>query len=132
MNVRRFLDTNILIYAFGDEGHKTEVAGECLNTGGTISVQVLNEFVSVSRRKLGKSWEDVSECLDVCSVLLPEVAPLTIETHRLAFDLCRTAHLSFYDGLIVAAASLSGCTELLTEDMGDGAGFAGVRIVRPW
>lgn len=132
MSARQFLDTNILIYAFGDEGHKTEAAGDCLNTGGIISVQVLNEFVSLSRRKLGKSWGEIAECLTVCSVLLPEVEPLTIETHRLGLEICRSGNLALYDGLIVAAASLAGCTELLTEDMADGATHAGVRIKHPW
>ena len=38
-----FLDTNILIYA-QETGPKSEVARQVILAGGTISVQVLNEF----------------------------------------------------------------------------------------
>ena len=47
-----FLDTNVLIYAQG-AGAKSEVARQTILAGGVISVQVLNEFAAVLRRKFG-------------------------------------------------------------------------------
>jgi hypothetical protein len=44
----------------------------------------------------------------------------------------RTWRLSYWDALIVAAASSAGCTRLLTEDLADGAAFGGVRVVNPF
>lgn len=42
------------------------------------------------------------------------------------------AKISFWDALIVAAASASGCTMLLTEDLQEGAEPAGVLVVNPF
>ena len=47
-----FLDTNIRIYAH-ETGPKNEAARRLILAGGTISVQVLNEFTSVLSRKFG-------------------------------------------------------------------------------
>jgi len=45
---KNFLDTNILIHASCQRSAKTEKAGQILNAGGIISVQVLNEFASAA------------------------------------------------------------------------------------
>jgi hypothetical protein len=44
----------------------------------------------------------------------------------------RTWQLSYWDALIVAAAAAAGCTRLLTEDLADGADYAGVRVENPF
>ena len=51
MNDKPFLDTNIIVYAFSSNDPRSEKAETLLTAGGIISVQVLNEFVNVSRRK---------------------------------------------------------------------------------
>ena len=66
-----FIDTNVLIYAQGT-GDKSEVARTVILTGGVISVQVLNEFVAVLRRKFGFDWDVVAEAVaDVRAALDP-------------------------------------------------------------
>lgn len=49
---KAFFDTNILIYAIAANDPRSQHAEELLAAGGAISVQVLNEFASVARRKL--------------------------------------------------------------------------------
>jgi predicted nucleic acid-binding protein len=49
-----------------------------------------------------------------------------------ALDLHALHQLSFWDALIVQAASQSGCAQLLTEDLRAGALIAGVRVVNPF
>jgi len=61
MSDKGFLDTNVLIYALAKDDPRRSCAEELLAAGGVISVQVLNEFVSVARRKLQMSWEQVTE-----------------------------------------------------------------------
>ena len=63
MSANNFLDTNVLIYAFSDDPAKAERAAEVLAAGGTISVQVLNEFVNVCRKKLRLDWKEIEERL---------------------------------------------------------------------
>jgi predicted nucleic acid-binding protein len=47
-----FLDTNVLVYAALQPDSRSETARALLARRGTISVQVLNEFVNVAHRKL--------------------------------------------------------------------------------
>ena len=47
-----FLDTNVLLYLLSGEAAKADRAEGLLAGGGTVSVQVLNEFAAVARRKL--------------------------------------------------------------------------------
>lgn len=61
MSAEVFLDTNILIYAFGRDVTRTTQAVALLRQGGTISVQVLNEFTNIARRKLRRSWPEIIE-----------------------------------------------------------------------
>ncbi len=51
----RFLDTNVLVYlTLGDKGQdpRSAVAMTLIEEDAVISVQVLNEFAQVARRKL--------------------------------------------------------------------------------
>jgi predicted nucleic acid-binding protein len=63
MSAEQFFDTNILIYAFSSGDARSEKAFALMAEGGVVSVQVLNEFVSVMLRKLGRSWEETEAAL---------------------------------------------------------------------
>ena len=63
MNPKPFLDTNILIYAFASNDPRSDRAEALLVAGGVISIQVLNEFVNVSRRKLAREWSEIDGAL---------------------------------------------------------------------
>jgi hypothetical protein len=69
-----------------------------------LSVQVLNEFVAVARRKLDKSWEDIGRTLDISRVFCPEPAPLTVETQEQAVRIAEQFGYSVFDSLVIAAA----------------------------
>ena len=47
-----FFDTNVVLYLLSADTTKADRAEELLAIGGTISVQVLNEFVAVASRML--------------------------------------------------------------------------------
>ena len=75
---RSFFDTSIAIYAASDEDAKGEIARELLRSSETvISVQVLNEFVSVGRRKLKWEWAKIRQALGDVRALCNPVLPLT-------------------------------------------------------
>jgi predicted nucleic acid-binding protein len=82
-----FLDTNILIYATQPRDPCFATAASTVEAGGMISVQVLNEFVHVARRKFKRPWSEVRLALSAISDLLhpprsvtrsPHVSDLTI------------------------------------------------------
>lgn len=126
-----FLDTNVLVYAQGP-GPKGDIARDALLAGGTVSVQILNEFASVLRRKFRLEWPGISAALDDVRAVVDQVVPLTLETHETALSIARETGFGFYDALVVAAASRSGCDLLLTEDLQAGRRVRGTLIVNPF
>jgi predicted nucleic acid-binding protein len=127
-----FLDTNVLVYAVFDEAGKAERAEQIIAGGGTISVQVLNEFTNVARRKMRLSWHETRGLLTTLRGLL-SVVPVTVESHATGLILAERFSLSVYDAMIVAAASLSDCDTLWSGDMEDGLLIDGaLRIVNPF
>ena len=87
MNAKPFLDTNVVLYAFGESDSRGQKAEALLVKGGVISVQVLNEFAAVARRKLNKSWEEVRRAFGILCVFCPEPVPLTVKTHEAALQI---------------------------------------------
>jgi len=120
MPVRDFFDTNILIYAVGKNDPRAPQAEALLASGGRVSVQSLNEFASVARRKLGMSWKEVRELLDQFCILCPDPVSVSIETHKSAVAIAEKYGYGIYDALIVAAALEVGCKTLYSEDFQDG------------
>ncbi len=120
MAAKRFLDTNVLIYAVAKNDPRASKAEALLASGGIVSIQSLNEFVSVARRKLGMPWKDVKEFLDLICILCPDPVPIPLDTHRGAVAIAEKYGYSIYDALIVSAALESGCKTLYSEDLQDG------------
>ena len=112
----RFFDTNLLLYLFSSSAEKADTVENLLSEGGTISVQVLNEFATVGRRKLQMTFAEISETVDTLIQTL-NVVPLTLDIHQRGLQLAERYGYSVYDAMILAAALASGCTQLLTEDL---------------
>ena len=98
-----FFDTNVLVYAATSDPTK-ERAAACLGRGGMASVQVLNEFVHVARRKLRHDWPLIELALEQFRLALEAIVPITMSTHASAVLLARDEGLLFFDAQIVAAA----------------------------
>ena len=126
-----FLDTNLLVYAQTTDP-KSEIARQAIAEGGIISVQVLNEFANVLRRKLGLNWDEIAEALEDVKTALGPVRPISLDTHNTAVELSRAHGFHVYDSLIVAAALEAECDQLLTEDLQAGRRIEGLAIVNPF
>lgn len=125
----RFFDTNILLHLA--DGRRAAATEDLLSDGGVISVQVLNEFAAVARRKRRLSWRETRDFLDTFREAF-EVVPLTVETHERGLAIAERYQLSVYDGFIVAAAQLASCRTLYSEDMHDGLVIDGLTIRNPF
>ena len=117
---KAFFDTNLLIYGAIGEDPRSGRSEELLSAGGTVSVQVLNEFVSVARRKLQTSWTDVRTALQWIRILCPDPVALTMGIHEDAVRIAERYGFRIYDALIAAAALQANCDVLYTEDLQDG------------
>jgi predicted nucleic acid-binding protein len=115
-----FFDTNVLIYAMAKNDARASKAEALLAGGGIISVQSLNEFVSVARRKLGMSWKEVKEFLTLICILCPKPVPISHDTHTGALAIAEKYGYSIYDALVASAALEAGCKTLYSEDLQDG------------
>lgn len=129
--MRPFLDTNLLVYAQTSDP-KAVAARQAILAGGVISVQVLNEFAAVLRRKLKRDWDEIAQAVADVRTTLDPVRPISVETHGAAVDLARRHGFSFYDSLIVASALEARCDTLLTEDLQAGRVVQGLTIVNPF
>jgi predicted nucleic acid-binding protein len=136
-DVRRFVDTNVLLYSIsrdGGEADKRERAIAILEAGGLVlSVQVLQEFYVQATRasREDRLPHDVAVGLVRAWGRFP-VVELTAELMHAAFGLTARHRLSYWDAAIVAAAASVGCAELLSEDLGHGQTLAGVRVTDPF
>ena len=133
-----FVDTNIFVYARdASETVKQQAAIAWIeelwrNQSGRLSSQILSEFYVTVTRKLSpgltvdQAWDDV-EALFSWRPISIDVAVL-----KRGRDVERRFGLSWWDSLVVAAAQLQGCALLLTEDLRDGADYAGVVVCNPF
>ena len=136
MPAERFLDTNILLYAYDlDAPQKRAVAQSLVEQAWTqlgrtaISVQVLQEFyVNFIRR--GRTPAEAATL--IADFSLWPVIDNTLPVFRLGLSLQARWQLSLWDSMILAAAQTSGARELLTEDLNHGQDYDGVRAINPF
>ncbi|HLI13547.1 MAG TPA: PIN domain-containing protein [Alphaproteobacteria bacterium] len=127
-----FLDSNVLIYAFTID-RRAEIAQSLLARGCAVSVQALNEFANVARRKLGMTWEEVREALAAIRALCSLVRPVDIETHTRALHVAERYGCTIFDALMIAAALQANGAVLWTEDMQHGMVINGkLRVANPF
>ncbi|HXC23478.1 MAG TPA: PIN domain-containing protein [Solirubrobacteraceae bacterium] len=137
MSARTFLDTNVLVYLFDDdEQDKQECSREILEDSEpgelVLSTQVLSEFYVTVTRKLAQPLEPALATEAVDWLRLLSVVSTDTALVRSAIDTSRSAQLSYWDGLVVAAATRAACERLLTEDLNDGQRFGPVRVENPF
>ena len=127
-----FLDSNILVYAFTADP-RAAAAQALLERGCAISVQGLNEFANVARRKLGKTWEEIRDALAAIRALCPTILPIDLDTHAAALHLAERYGFAIFDALMIAAALQAGSDTLWSEDMQHGMAIDGrLRILNPF
>lgn len=128
---RVFVDSNVLLYTVADNETKALRAYEIIDDRPLISVQVLNEFTNVAHKKYKLNWTDVRDGLehitDCCEVL-----PLTLGVHVKAVEIAEKNLINIFDANIVAAAELSGCEVLYTEDLNHGQKIGRILICNPF
>lgn len=116
---RQFFDTNTLLYLISEDAEKARRVEAYLYDRGCISVQVLNEFTNVARRKHRLEITQIRPLLHELRRAI-DVVPVTIAIHEAGLELAERYRFSTYDAMIVAAALDSGCSILLSEDMQHG------------
>ena len=135
--IRRFtLDTNILVYAADQEAtekreHSINIIRLASNSDCVLTVQVLAEFFYATTQKKLLDRVHARKFVEKMSKIFETVAT-TDSVFTEAIETTINHRLSFWDATILAAASQSGCSLLLSEDMQDGQRLNGVEILNPY
>jgi predicted nucleic acid-binding protein len=136
MSDKRFVDTNLLVYAHDlSTGRKHDKARELIESlwgdrSGVLSTQVLQELY-VSLRKAPRPLPPTEARQIVAEYLRWEIVVNTGESVLEAVDLEMRYRLSFWDALIVQAAAASGAKTLYSEDLSHDQVYGTVRVVNP-
>lgn len=133
-----FVDTNVLVYARdASDPEKQRSAAQWMtelwrSREGRISHQVLQEYYVIVTRKLRPGLPVAMARDDVRA--LTQWKPVVTDAALIerAWVIEGKSGLAFWDALIVAAASASSASTLLTEDLQEGATIDGVLIVNPF
>ena len=131
-----FIDSNIFVYAVDNDNTdkqtkaKSVLADIITNKIPVISTQVLQEFYNVSTTKI-KVDKFLAKSIvhDLCYMEVVQVAPELIEE---GIDISISSQISFWDGLIIAAAELANCSIVISDDLNDGQIIRGVKIINPF
>ncbi len=138
MSVDSFVDSNVLIYAHdADAGPKREIAARLVidlwrERRGILSTQVLQEFYVNVTRKIRKPLSRSTARAIVRGYAAWRVVGLDTEHLLRASEFEERHQLSFWDGMILAAASHAGAVTVLSEDFTHGRRFDGMTIENPF
>ena len=133
---RCFLDTNVLIYSVDRADLAKQdtalglIAQHAKERSGVISTQVLQEFFSAATRKLGIAPLQARQHLRDFRIF--DIVQVTPEIIEEGVDCSILNTISFWDGLIIASASVAKCAEVISEDLSDGQIIQGIAVRNPF
>jgi predicted nucleic acid-binding protein len=133
---RFFVDTNVLLYSLDPiDRDKQRAAQRWLAAlweegSGSLSWQVLHEFYANAIRKVGVPKTKARATVEAFSLWHREEPGLALIGR--AWHWMDEAQLTYWDGLIVAAAEQTGSAWLLSEDFQVGRKFGTVTVISPF
>jgi predicted nucleic acid-binding protein len=133
----RFLDTNVLLYAISREPAEQEKARRAneILAGREVglSVQVLQEFYVQATRETRQDPIDHDQATRLIeSFLRFPVQEITTAVMLAALATRQRFGISYWDAAILESSRALGCELVLSEDLGDGTDYAGVRVENPF
>jgi predicted nucleic acid-binding protein len=138
MSDRTFVDTNILVYAHdADAGEKHATAAKAVaelweSRNGIISTQVLQElYVTLTRKVAMPVAGNIARRL-IRNYLMWELVLNDGAIILHASEIEENYKLSFWDGLIIAAAYSKNAVVILSEDLNHGQSIEGILVHNPF
>jgi predicted nucleic acid-binding protein len=131
-----FVDANVFLYALDEaEPRKQQAARNWRaelwkSRRGRISFQVLGEFYVNAMRKRPTAGEEARAEVRDLLAWNPVIADAALLEQ--GWKIQDRYRLSYWDALIVAAAKVSACHYLLTEDLQSGQMLDGIEVVNPF
>ena len=135
---RRFVDTNILVYAHDDSaGVKRDQARSLVehlweSRDGCLSVQVLQEFFVTVTRKIAKPLDAETAKAIIADLSRWHVHVPAPDDVLGAIGIHQRTGISFWDAMIVRSAAEMGCALLYSEDLNADQDYSRVRAENPF
>ena len=100
---------------------------------GIISFQVIQEFINVALRKFAVPLS-FKDCQEFLSSALEPICDMhsSFYLYEQAIDVAERWRYSFYDSMIIAAALITKCDLLYSEDLQHGQKIQGLEIINPF
>ena len=127
-----FFDSSVLLYLLSPDDSRANITENLLSQGGTISVQVLNEFAAVARRKTRMPWNQIEDALADIRLLCETPVAITVAIHEAGLRVAKRYGFHLYDSMIIAAALESECKVLYSEDMQHGQAIGSLTVRNPF
>jgi len=130
------LDSNILVYASDrNAGARHKIAREIIDNALPVNLvlteQSVIEFLNVAGRKMKLQAAQAALIAHGLTNTFPLIfPPITIVDDVITLRLHH--NLSVWDARLLATCAAHGCGHLLSEDMQDGATYAGVAVLNPF
>ena len=130
------LDSNVLVYASDRAaGARYKIARDIIDIALPINLvlteQSVIEFLNVAGRKMKLPAAQAALIARVLTNAFPLIFPPTTIVDDV-IDLRLRHNLSVWDARLLATCAAHGCSHLLSEDMQDGAIYAGVTVLNPF
>ncbi len=135
---RRFVDTNVLVYAHDNSaGAKRDQARALVENlwesrDGCLSVQVLQEFFVSVTRKIAKPLDAETAQEIIADLSRWHVHVPAADDVLGAIGIHQRTGISFWDAMIVRSAAEMGCAVLYSEDLNAGQEYSGVLAENPF
>jgi predicted nucleic acid-binding protein len=131
---RRFVDTNLFVYAYDESAGRKRVVARDLISGlwesrsGCASVQVLQELFVNLTHKVPKPLSARE-----AAALIEDLSAWTLHSPGVrdvlyAIELHERMDVSFWDAMILTSANSLGCRVLYSEDLSAGQRYDGVLV----
>ena len=133
-----FLDTNILVYANdGTDAAKQATAirliiDGILNGNAVVSTQVLSEFWVTVTQKIQVILDTDKAEKELDRFKAMRIVGIEYDTVRAAIHLQKRFQVSYWDSLILSAATIAGCGRIYSEDLNAGQSYDGPSVVNPF
>ena len=138
MRGKYFIDTNVIIYAHDSDYPQKQIrAQEIIFSGmrgnnAVISAQVLSEFFVTVTKKIKQKYSVPAAKHEIILLSHLEVVDIDYDLVIRAVSIQDLFQLSYWDGLILAAAERADCDTLYSEDLSHGQKYAGIQCTNPF
>jgi predicted nucleic acid-binding protein len=133
-----FVDTNILVYSYDQTAERKfdrsrELMEKLWDSGeGVVSTQVLEEFYITITAKIPNRIRPAEACQIISDLGTWKVSVLEIPDILTASEIAERYQLSFWDGLILAAAQKEEATIVWSEDFNHGQKYGELTVYNPF